>query len=175
MLQIRLLWQTDTATFLIERMNDMQILEFIKELNNASDKNVFISSHIKSDKYIPYEIKVKICQNIVESSCMVDGRVKYNTPALSMLYDLAIIEQYTDIEIDYEASTQIYNNLIQNNIMTLIKESETFPSKELDAFDEILDWVLDDFEMNEGSFIGWLNNRVDNLGTLLEEIPRLSV
>lgn len=153
----------------------MNILNFIKELNKADNKVAFVDSHIDSNKYVPYEVKVKICQNIVESSCLEDGRVKYNTPALFMLYDLAIIEQYTDIEIDYEISTQIYNNLLQNNIISLVKETSIFPPKELDAFDEILDWVLNDFKMNEGSFIGWLNNRVDNLGTLLEEIPQLSV
>ena len=93
-------------------------------------------------QYISYKEKVKICEEVFRSA-MFDERGKYkaNTPKLNLLYQMRLIKEYTIIEIDDDEKD--FDKLEAFGLVKYLQSA--IPEDELGRFDEILNWVIEDY------------------------------
>lgn len=152
----------------------MTVKDFIEEYNNTDKKENFIKKHI-INKYIDYERKIGICRGIVNATMFIDMNGKKiwhrDMPAYFRLYTLIIINEYTDIDIDY-TDLKEFNLLEENGLTDIIKAY--ISEREITSFETILNMCYDDTYENErslGSYLESIKIALDNFKNLpLEEI-----
>ena len=144
----------------------------LKVKKSDTDRMEYIKSHIIKDKYVPLEEKQTYAQNIIKSSYYKkrdDGTEEFyvNSVAKYMLTGLAMIEMYTDIELDNKKgkSLENFNKLnearILDDVLTLIDD------KEWAEFVSILDMVEKDMYQNEYEPHGFIMHQVERFGNLV--------
>ena len=143
----------------------------LKVKKNDNDRTEFIKSHIV-DKYVPLEEKQVYAQNIIKASYYrkreEDDTEEFyvNSVAKYMLTGLAMVEMYTDIELDNKngKSLENFNKLnearVLDDILILIND------KEWSEFVSILDMVEKDTYQNEYELHGFIKNQVERFGNL---------
>lgn len=148
----------------------MNINEFVKEFNEALDKTQCVKSHI-TKKYIPYEQKMAICKNIINSAdytpTIDDLDKKYycpNTPLRFVLFSMSIVDSYTDIKLtkikDGRDVIGGFNKLNSINFFEIFfKELD----KEYREMDTILKMTVDDTINKENNLIDFLDTKFNSL------------
>ena len=119
----------------------MKILEFIEAVNSGN------SSVLNIDLYLPVIEKKRIAMDIV-SACTDahDGYVFVDKFKMSIYLDMMFVDAYTDMDVslDFDEMMQQYDELCQNNTLTIIKnvcdtEYETMRNVLQCVLDELLD------------------------------------
>lgn len=154
----------------------ISVKDFVKEykkINSDSQVERFIKSHIIVD-YVPYEKKCTICKNIVNVTSHieidVDGNkkkyVKVDTPTQYMIYVLSVINEYTDIEIDFKGDNSIkqFNILDSENLIDLIISK--ISQSEMVKFQNVFDMTKGDLQINEFSNIAIFETVCQKFNTL---------
>ena len=146
-------------------------------LNTTEEKLEFIKNMMNSN-YVPYEMKITICERIVEKSYYktsekngikvkklhVDSTVKY------MLYCLNLVRQYTNIDIDFKNSLEEFNLLNGCGVLDAIYSE--IQEKELKEFRMILDMVENDVIQNEYETHAFIANQIERFGELFGSITK---
>lgn len=148
----------------------LTVEQFVIKYNVAKDKEKFIKERIK-DIHIPYSEKIAICENLVSITSYSGNEVKVfkkNSPVQAILFDLTIIDRYTDIKIDFANAQSIYDKL--DELEVIEKIIEVVPEKELLDFDFILKMVTQDFYENNRSLVSFLETKVQALELALKGI-----
>lgn len=130
------------------------------EKNKEEALEKYIEAHILSDKYVSYGNKVDIIHRIITSSCytvMGDGdnavRVfKQNSPAKHLMFNLSMIDCYTDIDITFTESVNEYDMLTQYGASIMLMNK--MPERELAEFAMLMSMEMDDVYENERSAVG---------------------
>ena len=158
------------------------------EKNKEEALEKYIEQHVLSDKYISYGDKADIIRRIITSSCyttMGEGdnavRVfKQNSPAKHLMFNLSMIDCYTDIDITFTESVNEYDMLAKNGAsMMLINK---IPERELAEFATLMSMEMDDIYENERSAVGMvegiklgiqrvINAVIDGLMEVVENNP----
>lgn len=151
-----------------------QYKECIADVINKKSEEKFIEKHVFKDKYINFEEKCSICNRILNASHFVKTKIEdkehkifvANSPSMYMLYKLELINQYTDIEIEFNEGKALesYNALDSLNLIDVI--ISMIPKTETDKMQEILDMKLDDLYENEHNIIGYIDRKLSALGNL---------
>lgn len=159
----------------------MKIQEFVEEYKNLGDseKISLLKEHITT-KYLPYERKMVICNNIISSADYTPKvdvvNKKYyspNTPMRFVFFCMSIIEEYTDLEcnlimINDEEKKDIiggFNLLDEENVFeSLTREL----GREYKALDTVLKMMIDDTNMKECNLVEFLSTKLDSVKTLYD-------
>ena len=106
------------------------VKEFYEKYNGtnvAQTKQAFVEK-IMNPHYVPYEMKVTICEKIVENSYykkiekngMTTRKLHVNSTGQYMGYCLWLVKQYTHIDINFENSLEEFNLLNKSEILDVI-------------------------------------------------------
>ena len=119
--------------------------------------------------YVSYEMKIAICQKIIENSYYKkinneSKRLHINSPAQYMLYCLNLVNQYTNIKIDFSNTLEEFNLLNKNGLIDVILNH--IPERELKEFRMILDMIENDILQNEYEIHAFISNQVERFGEL---------
>lgn len=124
------------------------------------DFGEYVASHVNVD-YVPYEEKVNTCNRIARTShytTIGEGEsavtyFKQDSTIQSMLFDLSLIDLYTDIEVRFsDHSLDDYNMLEKYDCINLIRSA--IPEYEIAKMEAIMSMVIDDIYENERSMVG---------------------
>lgn len=149
------------------------VKDFCKKYNEAKSdevKEILIKS-VMNVHYVPYEMKVTICENIIKSTYYQTvernginiKKLHVNSPAKYMLYCLDLVKQYTHIEIDFKNSLEEFNMLNKELLDIIITN---ISDRELKEFRMILDMVEGDVMQNEYETHTFISNQVERFGEL---------
>ncbi len=157
-------------------MGKISVDAFLREYNVAAKQKgtaveTFIKKHIVK-KYIPYLDKDSICTRIIYASCYADKErkiVRFNTPGKHILFNMNLIDLYSDIEIDFKGNKLIeqYDKLMESGAIYLLVAA--ISDEEYMEFNTLLDMKLDDLRDNEYSITALLYNLKDSL-SLTDEV-----
>lgn len=142
------------------------------ELKTEQLKNDFanyITGHIVVD-YIPFAKKADLCKRIVDVCNYIsigNGEkmirvYKQDSVAMHILFTLTLIDQYTDIEINYENIIEDYDALEKYGLINLLISA--IPENECNAFDDIMEMIIEDIHENERSIAGMTQGIKDGIG-----------
>lgn len=134
-------------------------------------KEVLIKS-VMNPKYVPYEMKLTICEKIVESTYYQTverngvkiKKLHINSPGQYMSYCLWLVKQYTNVDIDFKNSLDEFNLL--NKYGLLDEFINLIPERELREFRMVLDMVGNDVVQNEYETHAFISNQVERFGEL---------
>lgn len=134
-------------------------------------KEVLIKS-VMNPKYVPYEMKLTICEKIIESTYYQTverngakiKKLHINSPAQYMSYCLWLVKQYTNVDIDFKNSLDEFNLL--NKYGLLDEFINLIPERELREFRMVLDMVGNDVVQNEYETHAFISNQVERFGEL---------
>lgn len=146
----------------------MKIEEFIKEFNATTNQTECVKAHI-INRYVPYEKKIALCKNVVESTTHSNGKFVVNTPLRTVFFSLSLIMTYTDIEVDLGDKLMDSFDLLDSN--DLIELFLTYiPAKEYKKMNTILQMEIDDIHENERNIFDFIDNKIVSLSIALETI-----
>ena len=126
----------------------MNTTEFVNRFNvckTTQDKELFLQQRIKSN-YILFNNKVNVCLAVVNTT-LVDGNRFIKRSALQIIvFMLALIDTYTDINIDYTDSSCVkdYDRLKSNGLLEVL--INLIPESEMLEFNLVMDCTIDDVE-----------------------------
>ena len=157
-------------------MNKISVDAFIREYGVAAKQKgtameTFIKKHIVTE-YVPYIDKDVICTRIIYATCYADKErkiIKFNTPIRQILFNMNLIDLYTDIEISFkdDETTKQYDKLMSCGAIYLLINA--IPEAEHMEFSTLLDMKIDDLISNEYSITALLYNLKESIN-LSEEV-----
>ena len=141
-----------------------------KKKNGGLDE--FIESHMKN-KYIPLEEKQTRANIIVENTFYEkdnDGTKRFhlNSVGYNMFVFLTLVDLYTDVDIDYKNSLEIYNKLKEHSVFEMILPR--ISKSEMDEFKIVCECVKNDAMTNEYEFHAYFRQQVERFGTILSAV-----
>lgn len=152
--------------------------EFVKEYNNVAIENLkkkFLEDNLDVIKYISYKNKCDLAKRIVEHTSFErdeDGKltnnVNFNSAAKHLLVTLNIINEWTNINIDFKKGVDEYDILAKNNLINIIYKS--IPQTEIDEFYFILQMTSEDLVNNTLSAQAFVSNQIRRITDLAEVI-----
>lgn len=151
------------------------VKEFCKKYNSLSNEQIkasLIKDIIKSH-YVSYEMKITICEKIVENSYYITlekngtkiKKFHSNSPIRYMLYCLNLIKYYTYIDVDFSNSLEEFNLLNKFDLFNIIYNE--IPEREFKEFGMILDMVENDVVQNEYETHAFISNQLDRFSELI--------
>lgn len=154
------------------------VKDFCKKYNDAKSeqtKETLIHS-VMDPHYVPYEMKITICEKIVEASYYTTTdkngvnvkKLHVNSPAQYMLYCMNLVKEYTNIEVDFKDVLKEFNLLNKSDLVDIIHNN--IPEKELREFQIILDMVRNDVMQNEYETHAFISNQVERFGELFGRV-----
>ena len=113
------------------------VKDFCEKYNgtNIEKTKETLIEKIMNPHYVPYEMKITICEKIIEKSYYKENdhdgfkKIHINSPAQYMLYCLWLIKQYTHINVDFSNSLEEFNLLNEYELLDIIFNS--IPEREL--------------------------------------------
>lgn len=156
------------------------VKEFCEKYNGTNveqTKQAFIEK-VMNPHYVSYEMKITICKKIIESSYYKksnDGikKLYINSPSKYMLYYLNLINQYTNINIDFSNALEDFNLLNECCLLDIIFSN--IPERETKEFRMILDMVENDVLQNEYETHAFISNQVERFGELFAHIAKPAI
>jgi len=148
----------------------MKIKDFVDKYNKVSDKEQYIKEHIVRT-YLGYLNKVDLCDRVIKASCYkeVMGRQVFymNTPAQYMLFVMAIIYKYTDIEQGVSIVLD-FDFLDQHGLVDALIAN--ISDGEYETLQALLEMMVGDVMENERSLISYFDNKLDAMGMSMDAL-----
>lgn len=160
----------------------MKILEFVngyKEITTDKAKENYFKKNVNIKTYLPILNKITIAERIADVVCFEHekyitesgeekGRstmnVQVNTPVQYLLTCRAIVENYTDFEIEDTSFYKEFDALQENGIMDKILC--TIPNDELKNFEAIVNMKREDILYNHGTVKGFISDKVERIAMI---------
>lgn len=161
--------------------NKYTVKDFCKKYNETNvveTKNALIDK-IMNPHYVPYEMKITICEKIIEKSYYKKSKqdniekIHVNSPAKYMLYCLWLVKQYTYIEVDFSNSLEEFNLLNGCEVLDVI--FTCIPEREFKEFRMILDMIESDVMQNEYEAHAFISSQVERFGELFGYVTKSSM
>ena len=151
------------------------VKDFVKKYNELTSdelKQTLIES-IMNIHYVPYEVKVTVCSQIVDRTYYIKTKRKetevkkfhVNSPANYMLYCLNLVEYYTNLKVNFKDCVNEFNALNGCEVLDLIYHN--IPEREIKEFRMILDMIEDDAIQNEYEPHAFISNQIERFGELI--------
>lgn len=140
----------------------MKIDEFIKNYNNAKDKDKFLNDCIIV-KYVPYHEKMTDCEMVIISTTKIENEFRINSPMRFMLFITTLLSRYTEIGKDEDVLT-VFETLDENDLIDKIISK--IPEREYASYNTILNMELDDYMENNRSITAYISSKIKDF-----EIP----
>lgn len=152
----------------------MLISEFVKKYKEETEKEKLLAS-IVTRKYISYNTKVDESRKIIKITSYKDinGKETFilNSPMRYIFFVVSIIEQYTNLEFDKIAGSEI--NDVSRDIdlfeeYNITKKLFHYIGEDIDAFTTILNLVLSDEMENYRSIVPVLESKMEALNLVMD-------
>lgn len=150
----------------------MRIDEFVGYFRMAKDKKAECDKRI-TKKYIPFITKITNCERVVKATTVLKknqddiGVYHQNTPARYLIFNMTLLQLYTDIEINDDTLYDNYDKL--NEIGALDVLLSCIPEHEFKEFSTLLSMTMDDFLANERDLTAYLDRKMEDLAKLAEQ------
>ena len=146
----------------------MTVEEFVTNYNKTKN----IEKHI-TKTYLPYVEKIALCDKILKFTCYEeiskDKKIfKINTPLRQSIFLLSMVDQYTDIDINWQNPLNDFDELSETKLLGEIIKA--IPESEITQFSSLLDMCLDDLMTNTRDLISWIESKGESLGMALNAI-----
>ena len=153
----------------------MKLDTFLKLYNvrkNAEEREALVREHI-TNTHVSYTDKCDRAELIARSSYYVkekdengveQKRFHQNSAAKYMLYSLAVVDMFTDIDVDFKNSVEFFekiNGEILDYIVLNVNE------RELNEFRMLLEFACDDLIANEYENHAFFKEQIDRFGKLV--------
>lgn len=160
----------------------MKILEFVngyKEITTDKAKENYFKKNVNIKTYLPILNKITIAERIADVVCFEHEKyitesgeeksrstmnVQVNTPVQYLLTCRAIVENYTDLEIEDTSFYKEFDLLQENGIMDKILC--TIPNDELKNFEAIVNMKREDILYNHGTVKGFISDKVERISMI---------
>lgn len=160
----------------------MKILEFVngyKEITTDKAKENYFKKNVNIKTYLPILNKITIAERIADVVCFEYEKyitesgeeksrstmnVQVNTPVQYLLTCRAIVENYTDLEIEDTSFYKEFDLLQENGIMDKILC--TIPNDELKNFEAIVNMKREDILYNHGTVKGFISDKVERIAMI---------
>lgn len=160
----------------------MKILEFVngyKEITTDKAKENYFKKNVNIKTYLPILNKITIAERIADVVCFEYEKyitesgeeksrstmnVQVNTPVQYLLTCRAIVENYTDLEIEDTSFYKEFDALQENGIMDKILC--TIPNDELKNFEAIVNMKREDILYNHGTVKGFISDKVERIAMI---------
>lgn len=131
----------------------------------------FIKEHV-TKSYVPYMEKMARCELLVNSCWYrIDPdtgvkRLAVNSPNLHVMFTMELVNQYTDIELDYEGTKIVenYDDLRKSGVLNVILG--LIPASEREQFKAVLEMTKSDLMTNEYEVGAYVKNRISDISTI---------
>ena len=139
---------------------------------NAEEREALVREHI-TNTHVSYTDKCDRAELIARSSYYVkekdengieQKKFHQNSAAKYMLYSLAVVDMFTDIDVDFKNSVDFFekiNGEILDYIITNVND------RELNEFRMLLEFACDDLISNEYENHAFFREQFDRLGKLV--------
>lgn len=167
----------------------ISIKDFVEGYENcATDalKEEYIKDNLQVINYVPFIKKVTLATNLVntttfEQETYIDvedneqirstGRIKFNSPSASLLFNRILIENYTNLQVETKGFFEEYDLLKSSGILDkLIIPTEYrdsyIPSSEIAELNTIVDMTRQDVINNNYEIHSYISNQVERFGIL---------
>lgn len=124
-------------------------------------KEEYLKAVIKVKPYVSYGVKMFLADNIINNSCLKDGRVYIDSCKKYILYVFALIDTYTNIEITEKQWLFEYDALDSMGLIELILA--LIPEKEVATFKTILDMKHNDLMANRYGTYAFIEDQVERI------------
>ena len=166
---------------LVKTTKKYTVEKFCKKYNETNIEQVKQSllESIMNPHYVPYEMKITICEKIIEKSYYKKSKqdniekIHVNSPAKYMLYCLWLVKQYTYIEVDFSNSLEEFNLLNETELIDVIFTH--IPEREFKEFRMILEMVENDVMQNEYEMHAFISSQVERFGELFGYVTKSSM
>lgn len=153
----------------------MKVDTFLKLYNTKStrDERVDAVKQIMKDSRVSYSDKVDRAGIIAQNSYHAKQRdvngeerevFRQNSAAKYMLYYLTLVDLYTNLEIDYKQSLEIFE-LLDGEIIDIILS--LIDDREKKEFKMLLEFACDDLLVNEYEPHAFIKDQVERFGYLI--------
>ena len=133
-------------------------------------KEEYLKTVIKVKPYVSYGVKIFLADTIIKTSCLKDGRVYIDSCKKYLLYIYALIDTYTNIEINQKEWMFQYDRLDSLGLIEPILA--LIPEKERSTFKTILDMKLDDLMTNRYGIYAYIDEQMDRAAKIAPEIGK---
>lgn len=129
-------------------MNTTEFVNRFDVCRQKDDADALIQRCIRST-YIPFSQKSNVCKSIINATLKRDGRYVRKTALRMITFWLALIDTYTDVNIDYSNQSCIedYDRLKKRGLVEMLINA--IPESEVLEFNMIMDCEVDDLEFDE--------------------------
>ena len=153
-----------------KRIDLYKLVEEYKKRSSTKLKEEFLKAYIKIVPYQGYTTKLFLAQNIINISCMKDGKVHIDSCKKYIMYIYTMIKFYTNIDIQEKDLMVQYDLLDENGLVEKILA--LIPEKERVSFKTILDMKQDDLMTNKygtHAFVEEQMDRIENISSKFSE------
>ena len=158
----------------------MNVELFCKQIATNKNREDYLKSRLIKN-YVSYEEKVSVCERIVEATSYVEVNgqkiYKRNMPSRAVFFTLKLIDEYTDIDIDFNNILKDYNKLDEEGFVEILLK--TIPAKEVSTWRTILEMIEDDQEVNERTMVSFLSAKSEAaqmmINSLFESIEKAQI
>lgn len=146
---------------------------------SAQDKETFLKTKLKVEKYMPYSDKLTVADNIIKSSSYAlakneegklykTDKISVNSPMRYILFVMTVVNKYTNLEVNFQDVMPEFDCLNKNCLVEYI--FNRIGDKEISEFNTVLEMVLNDFLTNEYQFKNYINDIVYKIGGMAQHL-----
>lgn len=149
------------------------VKEFVDKftmLNNIESKKAMIEK-IVTKAYLPFAEKVFVSKNIVRCTYYKTDEItnetvlNINTPNSYLLFNMEIVNNYTDLQLDRNKFSTEYDLLKESGVLDAI--IATIPEMEIKELRMVVDMVSKDVLQNEYETHAYINKQLGRFSTIL--------
>lgn len=144
-----------------KRIDLYKLVENYNKRSSTKLKEEFLKAQVKIVPYQGYTTKLFLAQNIINISCMKDGKVHIDSCKKYIMYIYTMIKFYTNIDIKEKDLMIQYDLLDENNMVEKILD--LIPEKERVIFKTILDMKQDDLMTNKYGTHAFIEEQMDRI------------
>ena len=153
--------------------------KYVRRIDD-SDRAKFIKTNLKVDTYMPYAEKVACAERIVKTTSYAiikdensgemkkTNRIKINSPMRYILFVMNIVNEYTNISVNFANIMPEFDALNKNGLIEVI--TDKIGEREMAEFNTVVDMILNDFMTNEYEFKNFVSEQLSNIGELVQKI-----
>lgn len=141
-------------------MKVKELCDGYRALTAEAQKTAYLEKNIKVRKYLPFAEKKRYAILVVNASNLNEkDEVVLDSPKQYLTNVFALMEAYTDLELNSDAWVEDYDQL--NELGLINRIIMMIPETELTEFDTIRNMVYSDFLENQASLRSWLGRKLE--------------
>lgn len=162
---------------------NINVNDFVEKYEGQIDESgkiKFVKNALKIQTYLPYANKVACAERIVKTTSYAlikdentgemikTNRIKINSPMRYILFVMNIVNEYTNIEVNFKNIMPEFDGLNKNGLFEIIMNK--IGEREVAEFNTVVEMILNDFMTNEYEFKNFVSEQISNFGNIVQKI-----